>query len=116
MKATGQSDRQYLYAVIACTEPREFTAAELRDLKIDSLPDPWISYTFRKGCETMVQLDKSSFAKNQAYSRFILVQVDDYWLAAQVPPNGPNWLWWAFLASLLAASVAAAMSIGWRQR
>ena len=26
MKATGQSDGQYLYAVIACTEPREFTA------------------------------------------------------------------------------------------
>ena len=26
MKDTGQSDGQYLYAVIACTEPREFTA------------------------------------------------------------------------------------------
>ena len=68
--------------------PREVTAAELLKVKsLDSLPDPWISYTFPKASETTMRLDKTSLFKNQAYSRFILVQVQDRWLAAQVRPD-----------------------------
>jgi hypothetical protein len=68
--------------------PREVTAAELRNLSsLDALPDPWISYTFPKASETAMRLEKTSLGKSQAYSRFILVQVEDCWLAAQVPPH-----------------------------
>jgi hypothetical protein len=68
--------------------PREVTAAELRDLTSpDALPDPWISYTFPRSSETAMRLEKSSLSRKRAYSRFILVQVEDHWLAAQVPPN-----------------------------
>jgi hypothetical protein len=68
--------------------PREVTAAELRNLNsLDSLPDPWISYTFAGSSETAMQLEQKSLSKSQAYSRFILVQVEDRWLTAQVPPH-----------------------------
>src|SRR5262249_45229424 len=61
--------------------PREFTAAELCNLtNHDSLPDPWISYTFSNSSETAMRLEKTLLAKHQAYSRFILVQVQDRWL------------------------------------
>jgi hypothetical protein len=68
--------------------PREVTAAELHNLtSLGSLPDPWIAYTFPKSSETAMRLDTRSLTKTQAYSRFILVQVQDRWLAAQVPPH-----------------------------
>jgi hypothetical protein len=68
--------------------PREVTAEELRNLRdFGSLPDPWISYSFPKSSETAVRLETVSLAKHQSYSRFILVQVQDAWLVAQVPPG-----------------------------
>jgi hypothetical protein len=68
--------------------PREVTADELRNLTSpDALPDPWIAYTFPRSAETAMRLEKKSLTKQQAYSRFILVQVNDRWLAAQVPPH-----------------------------
>lgn len=66
--------------------PREATAAELRDLtSLDALPEPWFSYTFPQSVETGMRLDKRSLGNARGYSRFILVQVQDRWLAAQVP-------------------------------
>jgi hypothetical protein len=66
--------------------PREVTADELRNLTdLNALPDPWISYSFPKASETAVRLEKVSLGNHQAYSRFILVQVQDRWLVAQVP-------------------------------
>jgi hypothetical protein len=68
--------------------PREVTAAELVNVtSLDSLGDPWISYTFPDSCETAMRLERRSLTKSQAYSRFILVQVQDRWLAAQIPPH-----------------------------
>src|SRR5262249_30149732 len=71
--------------------PREVTAAELRNLTdYSSLPDPWISYSFPKSSETAVRLEKTLLANHQAYSRFILVQVQDHWIVAQVRPDFTN--------------------------
>jgi hypothetical protein len=68
--------------------PRQVKADELRNLaSLDSLSDPWISYTFPASCETAMRLQKTSLTKKQSYSRFLLVQVQDRWLAAQVPPD-----------------------------
>jgi hypothetical protein len=68
--------------------PREVTAAELRNLtSLNSLPDPWISYTFPKSSETAMRLGERSLTQEREYSRFILVEVQDCWLAAQVPPH-----------------------------
>lgn len=68
--------------------PLEVTAAELIDLpNRGPMPDPWLSYTFSKYCETGVRMDLRSVGNQYAYSRFILVQVQDRWLVAQVPPD-----------------------------
>ncbi|HZU36000.1 MAG TPA: hypothetical protein VFA18_08835 [Gemmataceae bacterium] len=75
--------------------PREVTADELRNLtSLKQLPDPWIAYTFPDAAETDVRLGEKSFSlgeksftKHRAYSRFILVQVEDCWVAAEVPPD-----------------------------
>lgn len=68
--------------------PREVTAAELIDLPNHGpMSDPWLSYSFPQACETTVRLEKKSVGNQYAYSRFILVQVQDRWLAAQVSPD-----------------------------
>lgn len=68
--------------------PREFTAAELIDLpNRGPMPDPWLSFSFPNSCETEIGLVERSVSTKRAYSRFILVQVQDRWLAAQVPPD-----------------------------
>lgn len=68
--------------------PREMTAAELIDLpNRGRMSDSWLSYSFPKSCETEMRLDMKSVGIRRAYSRFILVQVQDRWLAAEVPPD-----------------------------
>jgi hypothetical protein len=68
--------------------PREVTATELLNAtSLDSLHDPWISYTFPDSCETAMRLEKRSLTKGRPYSRFILVQVQEHWLAAQITPQ-----------------------------
>lgn len=68
--------------------PVPITLAELRQLKDPaSLPNPWISFTCDKSLETGVHIDNVKRSAQWRKSNFLLVEVQDRWLIAEVPPS-----------------------------
>jgi hypothetical protein len=66
--------------------PVEIKLADLR--AVDNprdLPNQWVSFTFEQGLDTGVQL--VSNRSNTPKARYLLVQVQDRWLIAEVPPD-----------------------------
>ncbi len=67
--------------------PRTVTAAELAQVKDPAkLADAWVVYEAPKVLDTQVELVSGRFTKKTKV-RFALVQVQDRWLLAEVPPN-----------------------------
>jgi hypothetical protein len=66
--------------------PVEVRLADLRNLESPrDLPNPWVSFTFDKALDTGVELVSSR--SNAPKARYLLVQVRDRWLIAEVPPD-----------------------------
>ena len=66
--------------------PVEIKIADLRNVEDPrSLPNQWVSFTFGNAVETGVALVGSRSSTPKA--RYLLVQVQDRWLVAEVPPD-----------------------------
>jgi hypothetical protein len=68
--------------------PVEIKLADLRRLEDPTkLPNQWVSFMFDKAVETEVAIVRTRGGQSTPRSRFLLIQVQDRWLIADVPFN-----------------------------
>jgi hypothetical protein len=66
--------------------PRKVKADELRRLQDpESLPDPWVAYTAPKTFDPMIRIQRGR--KRRSLVKYIVLQVEDRWLLACIPPD-----------------------------
>jgi hypothetical protein len=77
---------RWVKSVIAGPVP--MTIAELRAVQDPAkLPNPWVSIAFTHALETNVGIESTRRGVTTPRSRYLLVQVQDRWLIAEVPHN-----------------------------